>query len=87
MPEIVFSLHKVKQLDGQVLSIDRAGMVLTVKNGKHREVVVHVKSSTMILKNNARCTIDDINYGDRIKVKYTEIDGVNDAKSILIESE
>jgi hypothetical protein len=87
IPEIAFSLHKVKQIDGKVLSIDRSAMTLIVTSGKEKEIVLHVKSSTMLMKNNTRCTVDDINKGDRVKVKYTEIDGYNAAKSILIVSE
>lgn len=87
MPEIAFSLHKVKQIDGKVLSVDQAGMVLKVESGKQEEIVLHVTSSTMIQKNNIRCTLDDINSGDRVKIKYTEIDGHNAAKSVLVGSE
>lgn len=84
MPKIAFSLLDVKQLEGQVLAIDHSAMTLTVQNKKMKKIVLQVESSTIIMKNKVPCNLDNIKAGDRVKVKYTEINGHNAAKSILV---
>ena len=87
MSSTAYSLHDVKQLDAQVTAIDLSAMTLTVQSKKKKKIVLHVESSTMIMKNKAPCSFEDIKVRDRVRVKYTEINGHNVAKSILVVSQ
>jgi Cu/Ag efflux protein CusF len=80
---------KVKMVTGEVKAVDTtAGTVTVVKKlkGKEIETVVTVDSKTKIMMGKEKKALADVMAGDKVKVKYTEVDGKNVAKSIAIKA-
>jgi ribosomal protein S1 len=78
---------KVKHVTGEVNAVDTAAMTVTVTKkvrGKVVETVVTVNDKTKIMMGAEKKTLADIKVGDKVKAKYTETDGKNVAKSVVI---
>lgn len=76
---------KVKQITGDVAAVDAAAKSLTVK-GKKAEVVVSTDDKTVVKAAKEKKTLSDVKVGDRVTVRYSELDGKNIAKSIDIKT-
>ncbi len=77
------SSSKTRQLTGNVTAIDTAANTITVQK-KDREVTLSVEEKTKIIECINKTAITDINIGDKVTTKYSEIPGRNTAKSITI---
>ncbi len=73
----------VKQITGDVVTIDVAVKTLTVK-GKKAEVVITADDKTTVKMNKEKKTLSDIKVGDKVTLKYAEIEGKKVARSIMI---
>lgn len=79
---------KVKQVTGEVAAVDAKAMTITVSKkvkGKAVETVVTVDDKTKIALGKEKKTLADVKAGDKVTVKYTEVDGKNVAKSVAIK--
>lgn len=79
---------KVKQVTGEVKAVDTKAKTVTVtKKMKDKAVdtVVTVDDKTKIMLDKEKKTLADVKMGDKVKVKYTEVEGKNVAKSIAIQ--
>jgi len=79
---------KVMQVTGEVKAVDAAAKTITVAKkvkGKVEETVVTVDDKTKITLDKEKKTLADVKAGDKVKVKYTEVDGKNVAKSVAIK--
>ncbi len=65
---------KLKQVTGEVVAVDAAAKTLTVK-GKKGEVALTVEEK-------AAAKLADVKMGDKVTVKYKEVDGKNVATSV-----
>ncbi|MGO9016557.1 MAG: hypothetical protein ACLQF0_16465 [Dissulfurispiraceae bacterium] len=74
----------VKQITGDVVTIDVAIKTLTVK-GKKAEVVITADDKTVVKMNKEKKTLSDIKVGDKVTLKYAEIEGKNIARYIKIK--
>jgi|SRR3990172_142515 len=82
-PGVGLALYNVKQVSGKVVIVDPGAMTVTVeKDGK--KIVLQVDGATKIMETKEKITIYEIAPGSRVKVKYTEINGQNAAKSIIV---
>jgi ribosomal protein S1 len=80
---------KIKMVTGEVKAVDTAASTVTVVKklkGKEIETVVTVDSKTKIMMGKEKKALADVMAGDKVKVKYTEVDGKNVAKSIAIKA-
>jgi hypothetical protein len=77
---------KVKWLTGEVAAVDAAAMMLTVK-GKKAEVALTVNDKTSIKMGKEKKTLADVKVGDKVSTRYSEVEGKNVAKSIMIKGE
>jgi Cu/Ag efflux protein CusF len=77
---------KIKYVTGEVTAVDAAAGTLTVKS-KKQEVSLSTESKTVIRMGKEKKTLADITSGEKVKVRYTEVDGKNMAKSIAIKPE
>ena len=75
----------VKQITGDVVTIDVAVKTLTVK-GKKAEVVITADDKTTVKMNKEKKTLSDIKVGDKVTLKYAEIEGKKIARSIEIKT-
>lgn len=75
---------KVKQITGEVAAVDAAAKSLTVK-GKKAEVVISTDEKTAVKAGKEKKSLSDVKVGDKVTVKYSEVDGKNIAKSIEIK--
>jgi Cu/Ag efflux protein CusF len=75
---------KVKYVIGEVKAVDATAGTLTVKS-KKQEVSLSTDSKTIIRMGKEKKTLADITSGEKVKVRYTEVDGKNMAKSIAIK--
>lgn len=79
---------KVKQITGEVTSVDTKAMTVTVvkkMRDKVKEVVANVTDKTKIMMGKENKTLADLKVGDNVTMKYTESEGKNIAKSIAIK--
>jgi ribosomal protein S1 len=53
---------------------------------KDKETVVTVNDKTKIMMGKEKKTLADLKAGDKVKVRYTEVDGKNMAKSVAIKT-
>ena len=70
---------------GEVTAVDAKAMTLTVK-GKKGDVALMAEEKTRIRMGKEKKTIMDVKVGDRVTVRYTEMDGKMVAKSITIKT-
>jgi Cu/Ag efflux protein CusF len=75
----------VKQITGDVVTIDVAVKTLTVR-GKKAEVVITADDKTIVKMNKEKKTLSDIKVGDKVTLKYAEIEGNRIARSIEIKT-
>jgi len=76
------------QITGEVRAVDRNAMAITVTKkikDKVMEAVTTVDDKTKITMEEQNRNFNDINVGDTVIVKYTEVNGKNIAKSVVIE--
>ncbi|WP_333653506.1 hypothetical protein [Dissulfurispira sp.] len=75
---------KVKHITGDVAAVDAAAKSLTVK-GKRAEVVISTDEKTVVKAEKEKKSLSDVKVGDKVTVKYSEVEGKNIAKSIEIK--
>jgi hypothetical protein len=75
----------VKQITGEIVTVDIAVKTLTVK-GKKTEVVITADDKTVVKLDKEKKTLSDVKIGDKVTVKYAVIDGNNVARSIEIKA-
>lgn len=75
---------RVKQITGEVVTVDAAAKTLTVK-GKKAEAVVTTDDKTVVKLGKEKKPLSDVKIGDTVTVKYTEAGGKAVAKSIEIK--
>jgi Cu/Ag efflux protein CusF len=83
-PAVKKAPAKVKQVTGEVTAVDMKDSMVTVK-GKKGDVVVMVNEKTKIMMEKEKKTLSDMKAGDKVTVKYSEMDGRNIAKSIAMK--
>ena len=79
---------KIKQVTGDVKAVDTKAKTVTVTKkmrGKATDTVVTVDDKATIMMDKEKKALADVKAGDKVKVKYTEIEGKNVAKSIAIQ--
>lgn len=76
---------KVKQVTGEVTAIDAAAKTLTVK-GKAGDVALTADDKTTVKIGKEKKALGDVKVGDKVTVRYTEMDGKNVAKSIIVKA-
>lgn len=74
---------KMKQITGEVAAMDAKAMTLTVK-GKKGDVALTAEDKTSVKMGKEKKTFADVKMGDRVMVKYAEMDGKNVAKTIVV---
>ncbi len=78
---------KIKKLiTGEVVTVDTAANSLTLK-GKRAEVVISTNEKTVVQVGKENKSLADVKVGDKIAVRYSEIDGKTLAESIVVRSE
>ena len=75
----------VRQIRGDVVTIDVAVKTLTVK-GKKAEVVITADDKTTVKMNKEKKSLSDIKVGDKVTLKYAEIEGKKIARTIEIKT-
>jgi len=73
---------KIKQVTGEVAAVDAAAKTLTVK-AKKAEVMLSTDDKTKFGKGK---TLADVKVGEKVMVKYAEMDGKNVAKSVTVKA-
>jgi len=79
---------KVKQVTGEVTACDTKAMTITISKkmkDKAVETVVTVDDKTKIMMGKEKKALADVKAGEKVTVKYTEVDGKNVAKSVAIK--
>ena len=76
---------KVKQVTGEVAAVDAKANTLTVK-GKKGDVMVNTDDKTSVKVGKEKKSLADVKMGDKVTVKYAEMDGKNVAKSIMVSA-
>jgi ribosomal protein S1 len=76
---------KVKQVTGEVAAVDAAAKTLTVK-GKKGDVALTADDKTTVKIGKEKKALGDVKAGDKVTVKYAEMDGKNVAKSIVVSA-
>lgn len=76
---------KVKQVTGEVTAVDATAKTLTVK-GKAGDVALTADDKTTVKIGKEKKALGDIKVGDKVTVRYTEMDGKNVAKSIIVKA-
>jgi Cu/Ag efflux protein CusF len=76
---------KVRQITGQVVTLDVKAGTLTVKS-KRQEVALETDEKTKVKIGREKKEFAHLQMGDRVKAKYIQVDGRNTAKSISIMS-
>lgn len=78
---------KVQQVTGDVKAVDTKAMTVTVTKmmkGKAEETTVTVSDKTKIMMGQEKKALADVKAGDKVTVKYKEVEGKKVAKSIAI---
>jgi len=78
---------KVQQVTGDVKAVDTKAMTVTVTKmmkGKAEETMVTVSDKTKIMMGQEKKALADVKAGDKVTVKYKEVEGKKVAKSIAI---
>ena len=80
--------YKNLQITGQVKALDKKAMSITVAKKirqKEMEAVATVNDKTKIMMSEKNMKFDDIKVGDKVVMEYSDVDGRNIAKSVLIK--
>jgi hypothetical protein len=75
----------VMQTAGEVVSVDSAAKTVTIK-GKKGSMTFTVDDKTRIVRGQKRKTLADLQPGDKLKVKYTEVGGKNVAQKMTVST-
>jgi glucose dehydrogenase len=75
---------KVKRISGEVVAVDATAGTLTVKS-KKQDVSFSTDDKTVVKKGIEKKILADVVAGDKVIVKYKEVDGKNVAKSIAVK--
>ncbi|MFN3479794.1 MAG: hypothetical protein ACK415_05355 [Thermodesulfovibrionales bacterium] len=76
---------KVKQVTGEVTAVDATAKTLTVK-GKAGDVALTADDKTTVKIGKEKKALGDVKVGDKVTVRYAEMDGKNVAKSIMVKA-
>ncbi len=76
---------KKATVTGPVIAIDAKAGTLTVKGPKKGDVALTANDRTKVMADKDMKTLADIKAGDKVSVEYTEADGKNTAKKIMIK--
>lgn len=76
---------KVKQVTGEVTAVDATAKTLTVK-GKAGDVALTADDKTTVKVGKEKKALADVKVGDKVTVRYAEMDGKNIAKSIIVKA-
>jgi Cu/Ag efflux protein CusF len=77
----------VKQVTGDVKGVDTKAKTITITKGqgdKLVETVLVVDDKTKIMSGKEQKKFADVKAGDKVRVKYSEVDGKNMAKRIQV---
>ncbi len=74
----------IRQVTGDIVTIDTTIKTLTVK-GRKAEVVIVADDKTVVKMDREKKTLSDVKISDTVTVKYAVIDGKNIARSIDIK--
>ena len=74
---------RARYVTGEVTAVDSTAGTITVK-GRKGEVPLDTNEKTVIKKGKTKMTLADIKAGDRVTVRYSESNGKNIAKSIIV---
>jgi len=80
--------YEFLQITGEVKAVDKNAMAITVTKKIKDEVmaaVTTVDDKTKITMDEQNKNFNDIKVGDTVIVKYTQVNGKNIAKSVVIE--
>jgi len=80
--------YQFLQITGEVKAVDRNAMAITVTKKIKDEVmaaVTTIDDETKITMDEQNKNFNDIKVGDTVIVKYTQVNGKNIAKSVVIE--
>jgi Cu/Ag efflux protein CusF len=72
---------KIKHVWGEVTAVDSKEGTLTVK-AKKEEISLSTNDKTIIRMGKEKKTLADIKVGEKVRARYSEVDGKNLAKSI-----
>ncbi len=75
---------KVKRISGEVIAVDATAGTLTVKS-KKKEVSLSADNKAVVKKGKETKALADVMVGDKVLVKYKEVEGKNIVKSIVVE--
>jgi Cu/Ag efflux protein CusF len=78
---------KVMQVTGDVKAVDTVAKTITVTKmvkKKAEETIITIDGKTKITMGKEKKALADVKAGDKVTVKYTEVDGKNIAKSVAI---
>jgi Cu/Ag efflux protein CusF len=76
---------KAKQITGEVTEIDLKGQTVSVKS-KNGTISAGLTDKTKVTMDKEAKTLGDVQAGDRVTMKYKEVNGKQTAKSIEIKS-
>jgi hypothetical protein len=75
---------KVKRISGEVVTVDATAGTLTVKS-KKKEVSLTTDNKSVVKKGKETKALADVMAGDKVLVKYKEVESKNIVKSIVVE--
>jgi Cu/Ag efflux protein CusF len=78
---------KIKMVTGKVKAVDTAAQTITVTKmvkKKAEETVVTTDAKTKVMMGKEKKMLADLKVGDKVTVKYKEVEGKNIAKSVAI---
>ncbi len=78
------AMVKVKRISGDVVAVDATAGTLTVKS-KTQKVSLSTDDKTVVTMGKEKKTFGDVKAGDKVTVKYKEVEGNNVAKSIAVK--
>lgn len=84
-PSLQKTKVSTKQITGEVSEIDLKTQMVSVQ-GKNGTVSAVLTEKTKVMMNKEARTLGDVHPGDRVTLKYREVDGKQTAKSIEIKS-
>jgi Cu/Ag efflux protein CusF len=76
---------KVKWLHGEVAAVDAAANTITIK-GKKAETTITCDDKTKIMMGKKKEALADVKVGEKVSVKYEEVEGKNVAKSVSLQA-
>ncbi|SRR5581483_5310061 len=78
--------EKTRRHVGTVKAVDAAGKTLTVEE-KSGEATLTVTDKTTIKRGKSTAKLDDVKAGDQVTVVYTQQDGEDVARSIVVKAQ